>query len=373
MNANSEIIVKEVATKKELWNFIRFPRFLYKNTPQYVPALDNAEYRTLTKHPALSFCDLRLWLAYQNNEIVGRIAGIINHKSNEIKEQKRIRFGWFDVVDNLQVSEKLMNEVIKWGKKQNLMEISGPSRFSNMEKQGMLVEGFDKTPSISSEYNFEYYPLHVEQLGFEEEKEYIQHLLKVTDIPERVKKLNDIISKKNNVKIKKFSSKKELKKIGREFFLTLNESFSSLYNFIPLNDEEIEYHIKQNLSFANKKLINLLVDENNNLVGFSFCLPSLSQAFKKANGQLFPFGWYHLLRALRQNETVDMYLTGLLPKWMNSGVHVLYHYHLHKTFIEMGFQYALTNPQLKDNLANQIWKNYDAEIIFRRKCYMKKL
>lgn len=370
---NNSIFIKEVSTPKELSHFIRFPRLLYAKCEHYVPVLDEDERRTLTQHPALSFCDLRLWLAYQNDQIVGRIAGIINHKCNSLKQQRRIRFGWFDAVDNPEVVKKLIDEVIKWGKEKELYEISGPSRFSNMEKQGLLVEGFNKTPSISSEYNFAYYPQYIEQLGFQKEVDYIQYQVNVKDVPERLKKLNDIVAAKYKVKIKKFNSKKELKIYGKAFFNTLNESFSSLYNFIPLSEEEIDYHIKQNLSFANKELVNLLVDENEALVGFSFCLPSLSRAFQKANGKLFPFGIFHILRALRHNDVVDLYLTGVLPKWMNSGIHTLYHYQLNKIFIEKGYHYAMTNPQLEQNTANKIWENYDANIVFRRRCYVKSI
>lgn len=370
---NNEIILKEVLNKRDLTAFIRFPRSLYRTSPYYVPALEEDERKTLTKHPALAFCDLRLWLAFLNGKPVGRIAGIINRKCNELKNQQRIRFGWFDVIDDQKVAKALMNEVEMWGRSENMTEISGPSRFSNMEKQGMLVMGFDKMPSISSEYNYEYYPQFIEQLGFQKEVDYIQYKVKVNEVPERLKLLNEVIQKKYKVHIKNFSLTKELTKYGKDFFEALNRSFASLYNFIPLNEEEIDYHIKNNLAFADKDLVNLLVDEQDKMVGFSFCLPSLSKAFRKSKGRLYPCGWWHILRALKKNDIVDLYLTGVLPEWMNTGIHTLYHCQLNEIFIKKGYRYAITNPQLEHNPANRIWEKYEAEIVFRRRCYCKEL
>lgn len=368
-----KITIKEVLSKKELRLFIRFPRKLYANSPNYVPALDNDEYQTLTKHPALDFCSLRLWLAYRDGKVVGRIAAIINHKHNELKQQKRIRFGWFDVINDEEVAQLLFSKVEQWGIENELTEISGPSRFSNMEKQGLLIEGFDKMPPISSEYNFDYYPQLLNNLNFKKEVDYMQYKVKVTDVPEKIEKLSHLISERYKVKIKEVNSKKELLGLGVSFFKMINESFVKIYNFIPLTDKEIDYHIKQNFAFADKDLINLLIDEKDELIGFSFCLPSLSQAFRRANGKLFPFGWYAILKALRKNKMVNLYLTGVIPEWKNSGIHSLYHYQLNKTFIRKGYQYAITNPQLENNPANRIWEKYEAEIVFRRRCYVKPL
>jgi hypothetical protein len=365
------ILIKEVSTKKELKQFIRYPKQLYKDCPYYVPAIEADEYRMLTVHPAKSFCDLRLWMAYKDDKIVGRIAGIINHRYNKLKDKKRIRFGWFDVDNDIEIAQALFKTVENWGQEKDLLEISGPSRYSNMEKQGMLIDGFDITPTISCDYNYPYYPLFMDNLGYKKEEDYLQLKSEIKEIPEKIKTLNDLISQRYNVRIKVFKSKKELLAYAIKFFKALNQSFVDVYNFIPLTDEEIEYLIKNNLSLANKDLIGIIVDENDLVVGFSFSVPSLSRAFQKANGKLFPCGWYHILRALKKNDAVDLYLTGVLPQWR--GINALYHYQLHKTYIKKGFKYATTNQQLESNHGYRIWEKYGAKVITKRRCYLKKL
>lgn len=367
------ICVKEVTSRKDLKKFIQFPKKLYKGCPYYVPPLDNAEMKALTIHPALKFCDLKLWIAYRDGEIVGRIAGIINKKCNEIKGQQRVRFSWFDTIDDFEVANALFKEVEAWGRSRQMTELCGPSRYSNMDKQSMLIEGFQHTPSISSDYNYAYYPKLVEQLGFEKEVDYIQYNTKVREVPEEIERVAQRINERYKVRIRPYKSKKEIEEIGHKFFHVLNESYHNIFNFIPLTDEEIDWIIKSDFSVANKDLIVILVDENDEMVGISFCLPSLSKGFQKANGKLFPFGWFHILRALRQRETVDMFLTGVLPKYGNSGIHAIYHKELNERFYQMGFKYALASQQLENNPACRIWQKYDAEIIFRRRCYKKNI
>ena len=365
--------IKEVKTDKEIWDFIRFPKTLYKDCEHYVPPLEKSEYNTLTRHPALAFCELRMWLAYQDGQIVGRIAGLINRKCNEIKQQRRIRFCWFDTIDNVKVATALFNQVEQWGREQQLTEICGPSRYSNMERQAMLVDGFDHTPSITSDYNYPYYPVLMEQLGFEKEMDYVQYKVKVSkNLPENFERLADILSRKYKVKLRNLKNRKELKKCGMEFFHVLNESYAHIFNFIPLTDQEIRWSIEEDFQVADAQLSSVLEDENGNIVGFAFCLPSLSEALRKAKGKLFPgWGWLHVLRALRKNKYVDMYLTGVLPEYMHTGIHVLYHKQLHENFIAKGYEYAFTAQQLETNVASRIWNKYESEPYFRRRCYRK--
>ena len=366
------IEVKEVKNRRELRKFIRFPKDLYKNCPHYVPPLDSAEKKDLTIHPALEFCDLRMWLAYEDGKIVGRVAGIINRRCNKLKNQSRVRFGWFDVVDNQEVAKKLLDTVEYWGKENGMDTICGPSRFSNMQRQAMLVDGFDQTGSIEADYNYPYYPQLVENLGFKKEEDYIQYKVKVREVPESIERMTARVMDKSKVRIRQYNSRKELKKIGTEFFKVLNESYQNIFNFIPLTDKEIEWVVEGNFGVAVLDLITILEDENGKLVGISFCLPSLSEAFQKANGKLFPFGWIPILRALRKNDYVDMYLTGVIPEYANSGIHLLYHKQLNETFLKKGFQYAFSSQQLENNPANRIWnKYYDSEPFCRRRCYRK--
>jgi hypothetical protein len=365
------ISIKEVRTKKELKHFIRYPNRLYKDCPYYIPPLESNEYKMLTAHPAKSFCDIRLWLAYKNGKIAGRIGGIINHRYNELKDKKRIRFGWFDVDNDIEIAKALLQTVEEWGRKENLIEISGPSRYSNMEKQGMLIDGFDVLSTISCDYNYPYYPLLMDKLGYKKEEDYLQLKTEIKEIPSKIENLTLLIAQRYHVRMKAFKDKKELMQYAKRFFYALNKSFTYVYNFIPLTDEEIEYLIENNFSIADKELIGIIVDENDDIVGFSFSVPSLSKAFRKAGGKLFPFGWYHILKALKKNDTIDLYLTGVLPHL--KGIHVLYHYHLHKTYLEKGFKYAVTNQQLENNQGHRIWEKYGGKVITKRRCYMKEI
>ena len=367
------ITIKEIKTKNELKQFIRYPKQLYKGCPYYVPALEADEYKMLTEHPAKAFCDVRLWLAYKNGKIVGRIGGIINHRYNELKDKKRIRFGWFDVDNDPEVAKALFKTVEDWGREQSLLEICGPSRFSNMEKQGMLVEGFDVLTTISSEYNYPYYPIFMDELGYEKEEDYLQFKIDIREINESVKALSERIAERYSIRMKEFKDKKELIKYAEPFFKALNDSFVNIYNFIPLTDAEIAYVIKNNFSIADKDLVGILVDENDQVIGFSMSVPSLSEAFRKANGKLFPFGWYHILKALKKNDTVDLYITGVLPEWINRGVHALYHYKLHQNYIDKGYKEAITTQMLESNPALRVWEKYGAIPTTRRRCYVKNL
>ena len=367
------ISIKEVKTKTELKQFIRYPKQLYKKCPYYVPSLEQEEYQILTSHPARSFCEIRLWMAYKEGKIAGRIAGIINHRYNELKKRKRIRFGWFDVDNDIEIAKILLTTVENWGREGNLLEISGPSRYSNMEKQGMLIEGFDVLTTTSSDYNYPYYPLFMDESGYAKEEDYLQMEVEVGEIPERIKNLSHQISDRYGIKTKVFRNKKEVFDYAKQFFEALNESFVNIYNFIPLTNSEIEYLVQSNFSMVDKDLIVVLVDKDDHIVGFSLSVPSLSNAFRKANGKLFPFGWYHILKALKKNDTVDLYLNGVLPQWVNRGIHVLYHYQVHQNFLDKGYQYAITTQQSESSQSYRIWEKYGGKVITQRRCYVKSL
>mgnify|MGYP002621741475 CR=1 FL=1 len=363
--------VKEVIKKRDIKAFVRFPKKLYKDCPYFVPPLEKGEMKIMTKHPALSFCDVKFWLAYRDGEVVGRIGGVVNRKCNELKGQRRVRFGWFDVVDDIGVARALLETVEDWGRQQGMTEISGPSRFSNMEKQAMLVEGFEFMPSICADYNYAYYPKLIEALGFEKEVDYVQYKVPVGAVPERIRKLSAIMTEKYQVHLRHFKNKEELKESGMEFFQALNRSYADIYNFIPLTEEEIKWAVDENFQVANTQLSSMLEDEQGRLVGFAFCLPSLSEAYRKAGGSLFPFGWVHILKALRRNQYVDMYLTGVLPEYRSSGIHAIYHQQLHEAFLANGYTFAFTSQQLEYNTASFIWPKYGAELVARRRCYKK--
>ncbi len=369
----SEIEIKEVKSKKDLRRFIQFPRELYRNCPYYVPALDSGEEKQLTRHPALAFCDLQLWMAFRNGKPVGRIAGLINRRYNELKDKKRIRFAWFDTVKDPEVARKLMQTVEEWGKSLGMTEICGPSRFSNMEKQAMLVEGFDHITTMGADYNYPYYPEYMDLMGFEKEVDYLQYRVKVTPVSDRISRMADFLSKKYHVRLREIKNKEQLKKDGYAFLEVLNESYHDIFNFIPLTYEEMTWIIDENLSVGILDLVSFLEDEDGRLVGIAMSIPSLNQAFRKANGKMLPFGVFHILQALRKNKSVDLLLTGVLPEYAHTGIHAIYHKQLHEAFLRHGFEYAYTSQQLENNIAARIWQKYDSEIISRRRCYRKGL
>ncbi|MBO4488675.1 MAG: N-acetyltransferase [Bacteroidales bacterium] len=364
--------IREVTTRKEKRLFVQFPKRLYKDCPYYVPTLERGELVEMYHHPALQFCDVKYWLCYDGGEVVGRVAGIVNRKCNELKGQRRVRFGWLDFIDNPEVARRLLKTVEEWGKSQGMTEICGPSRFSNMQRQAMLVDGFDQLPCITGDYNFPYYPATLEkELHFEKEVDYIQYKVPVGEVPERFDRLCKLVKEKYHVRLKPSRSKSELRVNGKKFFQLLNRSYVNIYNFIPLTDEEIDWEINNNFIIADLDLVSLIVDEHDEPVGLAMCLPSLSKAFQKANGKLLPFGWWHILRARRKNDKVDMFLTGVAPEYLNSGIHVLYHKQLHETFLKKGYQYAIASQQLEDNPAALVWKKYGGEVVIRRRCYHK--
>jgi hypothetical protein len=370
------ICIREVKTQHDLKAFVRFPVELYGNHPNFVPSPEEEDLQTLKAHPAKSFCSLKMWLAYKDNQLAGRIAGIVNHQSNRLKDQKRIRFGWFDVIDDYNVAKALFITVEQWGIEMGMKHICGPSRFSNMEKQGMLVWGFDNgIQSIFTDYNAPYYADFVERLSFVKEVDYLQYKIMVNDVPERIRMLSEKIMQRYEIKIKEFVNEKEMLACFRQFFHALNLSYQDVYNFIPLTEKEITCLIKYHFRLIRKEFVCMIVDKDNQIAGFSLSIPSLSETFQKIRGKLFPLGWYQLRKECKhpQSECVHLVLTGVTPQWQSKGIHALYHVHLNRIYAKYGFRYAVSNPQLEDNSAVRIWQKYESELLFRRRCYVKSL
>jgi hypothetical protein len=370
---NILITIKEITTKKEFNDFFQFPYLLFKNDKYWIPQLLNSEKNMFNpkQNPAFEFCKCKMFLAYKENKIVGRVAAIINTKVNEIWEQKRVRFGWIDFIEDIEVVRQLFQAVKDFGKQEGMTEIVGPQGFCNMDSAGMVVHGFEVEVPGTCSYNPEYYPRILEELGLQKEVDTIQYEIPATQqIPEKVLKINDLIKKKYKLKIVEGISKKELAKhYGVKFFETLNKSYSGLFGFVPLTHKQIHYYMKQYFPFLDLRLICFVVDENDDIVGFGVSLPSLSQALKKSKGRMFPFGWFHLLKALKNYEKIDLLLTGVAPEWQNKGVHSLYHAVLNTNYRELGVKLAVSNPQLESNEAHRIWLKYDSKFLIRRRIY----
>lgn len=368
--------IKKVEKNSELRKFITFPEKLYKNHPLWVPALLSDELNTLkkTKNPAFEFCEADYFLAYRGKEIVGRVAAIINHKANKDWNEVTVRFGWIDFIDDYEVSEALIDTVAKWGKAKGATRIKGPLGFSDMDKEGLMVDGFDKIQSITCIYNYPYYVVHLERLGFVKDIDWTQQILGVPELSPDTLRYAELIEKRYGFHIFKAKNNKELEAKGEEIFNVLNDAWkgSSLYEFTRLSEAQIKAYVKQYLPMVNKDFICLVMNKEEKVVGFSICVPSLSYAMRKAKGRLFPFGFIHLLKALRKNDLLEAYMIGTLPEYQGKGVAILIFKHIHENAIKYGMKKMITNPQMETNRkVRSLWDSYEHEHYVRRRSYTK--
>ncbi len=369
------VIVHEVISRRDLKKFVKFPFKLYAQCEYWVPPLISSELLTLRKdkNPAFDYCEAKYWLAYKEGEIVGRIAGILNQRSIDKWGQRLVRIGWVDFVDDLEVSGALFAAVEKWARERGMEGTHGPLGFTDMDNEGLLVEGFNRLPTIANIYNYSYYMDHFEKHGYIKTEDWIQYVFNASQpIPDKVQRINGLIMQKYNLKILKFASVREVLPRAREVFEVLNAAFINLYGFVALTDKEIDYYIKQYFSFIKPEFVCFIADATDKIIGFGISMPSLSKAMQKAKGRLFPFGFIHILSALRKNDTIDLYLNGVLPEWQNKGVHSLYYSELNKAYIRNNIKTAISNPQLESNTnAISAWKDYEKELYIRRRCYQK--
>ncbi|OAV72197.1 hypothetical protein Barb4_00130 [Bacteroidales bacterium Barb4] len=373
------IEIKEVTEKKDLRHFVTFNIELYKNNPFHVPGLIDEELVTLNreKNPAFESCEAVYYLAYKDGRIAGRIAGMINRSSNEVWKQKYARFGFVDFIDDREVSDALFAAVEKWAKAKGMEAVVGPMGFTDMDHEGMLVEGFDQTGTMATIYNYPYYPEHVARLGYVKEQDWHEFKIYIPDgIPEKHLRIGEIVKKKYGLKIMKFTSKKELMPYAQQVFETLNAAYAPLFGFAPLSQRQIDYYIGMYFPMLRLDLITLIVREDDNkVVGFGISLPNLSRGMQKAKGSLLPFGWFHLLKALKSKpRVIDLYLMGILPEYQNKGVNALLFNDLIPIYRKLGVVYAESNPELETNNAVQAqWDYFKREHHKTRRAYIKPL
>ena len=368
------IIIKEVKSRSDIRAFIKFPNRLFKDVPTYIPPLMSDELSLLTeKNPSLDHCDLKIWLAYRGKEIVGRVAGIINYSVNERWNKKAVRFGWFDFIEDYDVFTKLLDTVVAWGKEKGMTEIEGPFGFTDMDKECWVIEGFDQRQNISTLYNPKYYIDFIERAGYEIPCQWAQYQIYASQpIPDKVARINELIMKKYNLRLLKFKSRKEVYPYARKFFYTINAAFKDLYDFVPLTEKEINVYIKEYFPFINLDFACFVVDKDDNLVAFGLSIPDLNEAYKKANGHLFPFGWYHILKALRKFKDIDLLLNGVHPEWQKRGVHSIYYASMNTNAIKYNVQWAYSNPQIIGNEAQRIWDTtYESSPMMKRAIFKK--
>lgn len=364
----------QVKNRKELRAFVDFPNKLYKGVPYYVPKLRIDEISTLdpTKNPAYEFSEAALYLAYRDGLIVGRVAAIVNHKSNAKWGHKEVRFGWIDYIDDRSVSEALINKVIEFGKERGMERIVGPLGFTDFDPEGMLVEGFDQMCTMVLIYNYPYYPEHLEALGFTKEADWLEYKLFIPEkVPERIEKLARIVPAKSGVRIRKVT-KREIRKegMGHKIFQLVNETYGDLYNYTPLPEKLIDKYVDSYLGVVDLKYVTLVEDERKNVLAFGISMPSITQALKKCGGRLFPFGWFHILKSLyiKHEEGVELLLVGVKAEYRNKGLLAMIYNDLIPLYIKGGFKYGESNAELETNIQVQSpWDNFKYEQKKRRR------
>jgi len=371
------ISIKEAISKKELEAYIKFPFTLYKDNEFWVPPIIADELETFdkNKNPAFENAEAQFYIAYKENKIVGRIAAIINWGEVKDQQKMKVRFGWFDAIDDIEVTKALLEKVYELGRKNNLDYVEGPMGFSNLDKVGVLTEGFEEIGTMITWYNFPYYAQHFEKLGYQVEKEYVENKFPFKNVKlELFDKAQEIIKKRYQLKPLNFRSTKDVMPYVDKMFDLFNASYVNLSSFVAISDVQKEYFKKKYISFINPEYIKFVEDKDANLVAFAIVMPSFSKALQKAKGKLFPFGFLHLLNARKNSKDVAFYLIGVHPDYQNKGVHAIIFKEYHTTFTEKGIQNCIRTPELADNTAIQLlWKNFDPKIICKRKTFRKEL
>ncbi len=368
------IKIKEVTTEKDFKTFVDVQFNIYKNNNYWVPPIKKDEIKALkaASNPAFRFCEAKFWNAYQDGKCVGRIGAIVNKLHNEKLNEKIGRFTRTEFINDDEVVNALFAVAEKWLKEKGMVEIQGPLGFTNLDHQGMLVEGFEHLPSVASEYHLPYYQEQLVRLGYDKKIDWIEFRLFFNGMPEKAKRGAEIVKQRSNVTVKSFTKSSELQPYAVQLFEILNEAFKDLHSVVELDKEMIDYYVKRYLIMLNPEFVKLVFDEDNNLIAFIIGLPSLSEALQKAKGSIFPFGWYHINKALKNPKVVDLMLTGILPKYQAKGVTAVLFYELHKIMEEYGVTEMETTGIFEDNQkVIQNWKNYEHIQHKRKRCWKK--
>lgn len=377
-----KIEICRVVTKKELRDFIRFNYTLYKDNPYAVPDLleDTMETFDRKKNPAYGFCDSELFVTKRNGKIVGRVAAIINYRANETWKENNVRFGWIDFIDDIEVTQALMDAVEKWGKEKGMTHIVGPLGFTDMDLEGMLTDGYDQLSTMCTIYNYPYYPEHMQKLGYVKETGWVERKVMVPCKEHEANmqkyfKVGELVTKRYGYKIRRFKNKKEIRdnKYIQKVFGVVNKSYAKLYGYSQLDERQMNCYADKFLMLLNKRYLSVIETNEGEVIGIGVCIPSLSVAIQKAKGKLFPFGWWHIAKALwfdKHPRILDMLLVGVLPEYHDKGANALIFSQLIPEAQKDGYEWAETHPQLETNEASQAqWKNLDCVIHKRRAAF----
>lgn len=371
------LILKEVISKQDLKKFVSFPYSLYAGNKFWVPPLRFDELHTLSKsvNPAFDFCEAKYWIIFNENKMVGRVAGIINNKYNEKWNKKDARFGWIDFIDDREVSSLLLSTVEKWAIEKGMDHLHGPLGFTDMDGEGMLIEGYDEVSTLGSIYNYPYYRNQIENLGYEKDIDWIEFSVKILrNTPEKIARIADIALQRNKLHIPVFKKSKDMLPYARDIFYLINDTYKNLYGFVELTDRQIDFYVKQYFSFIRPEYVPIVLDEHNKLAAFGITMPSLTKALQKINGKVFPFGFISILWEMKKSHTLDLYLTAVRTDLQNKGVNAVLINEINKVCIKNKISNVETNRELETNAKIQSqWKLYDARQHKRRRCYSKKL
>ena len=382
------VLLKTVKTRCELRKFIDFPLGLYKDCDNYVPALRGDEFDTFNpkKNDAYEFCDAECYLAEKDGKLAGRVAAIVNHKANKTWQTRNVRFGWIDFIDDEEVSKALLDTVAQWGRERGMSKIVGPLGFTDMDPEGMLTDGYDQLSTMSTIYNYPYYVDHMVHLGFGKEVDWVERKVMVptaghTADMQKYFRVAELSMKRYKLHMRHFKNAKEVLaadggKYVQKVFNIVNQAYANLYGYSQMNERQIQQYADTYLQFLDTRLLAIVEDENNEPIAMGVGIGSLSYALQKAHGKLFPFGWWHLAKAIyfKHAPVIDLLLVGVLPEWQNRGVNAPLFAQIIKAAMEQGYVWAETHPQLEDNEKSQgQWAHLDCTIHKRRRCWQKNL
>lgn len=372
--------IRKVQTKGELKEFIHFANDLYKGDEYYAPSLISDDYNTFDpkKNGAFDFCQAQMFLAYKDGKIAGRVMAIINNRANETWKVKQVRYGWIDFINDEEVAKALLDAVAAWGKERGMTDIAGPLGFTDFDPEGMLVEGFERVATMIGIYNYPYYPQILEKLGYTKETDWMEYRITIPDeLPERYYKYADIVIAKNKLNVRKVTRRMINKEnYGRKFFKLINETYYKLYGFSLLSDKQIDAYTKLYLGLLDTRMVSFVENEKGELVAAGVTMPDLTAALQKCGGKLFPFGWFHLLKAIfwKPCDTLDMLLVGVREDYRGKGLNAVLVTDLYPRLKAMGFKYAETTAELETNDSIQaMWKYFEREQHKRRRVYAKKI
>lgn len=372
--------IKKVSSKKDLKIFVRFANRMYKGNPYYVPSMPFDDMGTFDpkENGAYDFSEAELYLAYKEGKLVGRVAAIINTKANKAWNVQQVRFGWIDFIDDMEVSSALLDAVTKFGKSRGMTQVVGPLGFTDFDPEGMLVEGYDRISTMALIYNHPYYPEHLKKLGFVKETGWIENRITIPEeLPEKFNRVIELMNQKYELTVKKLTTSQIKKEgYGRKFFKLINETYNVLYGFSLLSDKQIDKYVNLYLSFIDARMLTFVEDKDGNLIAAAASMPSIAQALQKCRGELFPFGWWHLVKAMfwKKSDTVELLLIGVVPEWQKKGIVALLFDDLLRTYKKLGFKYAETNAMLESNVKIQtMFDSFEREQHKRRWVFGKEI